>query len=266
MPASRTDRHLSTPATRPAPAARIDAIDALRGFAMVWMTAFHLSFDLHQFGFIARQNFYLDPFWTTQRLCIVSLFLFCAGLGQAAAQGVTPGEAVPAARFWRRWAQVAGCAVAVSAGSALMFPQSWISFGVLHGVAVMLLLLRWAPAWLKRPLPLLGVALAAWALPQAVASPWFDSRWTYWIGLVTHKPQTEDFVPLLPWLAPLCTGLAVGLLAARRGWSPGLRRLPAVLQPLARLGRWSLSYYMLHQPVLIGVLAALAWLRRSASA
>jgi peptidoglycan/LPS O-acetylase OafA/YrhL len=28
---------------------------------------------------------------------------------------------------------------------------------------------------------------------------------------------------------------------------------------LAALGRWSLSYYMLHQPVLIGGLMGLAW-------
>jgi uncharacterized membrane protein len=31
---------------------------------------------------------------------------------------------------------------------------------------------------------------------------------------------------------------------------------------LAALGRWSLSYYMLHQPVLIGALMALAWVTR----
>ena len=38
---------------------RFDALDALRGFAMLWMTAFHFSFDLNQFGHI-HQNFYDD--------------------------------------------------------------------------------------------------------------------------------------------------------------------------------------------------------------
>ena len=37
-----------------------------------------------------------------------------------------------------------------------------------------------------------------------------------------------------------------------------LLRQPLVpgLRPLAGLGRWSLSYYMVHQPVLIGALMA----------
>ena len=63
---------------------RIEAVDALRGVAMLWMTAFHFCFDLNHFGHI-HQNFYLDPFWTWQRSAIVSLFLLCAGLGQAIA-------------------------------------------------------------------------------------------------------------------------------------------------------------------------------------
>src|SRR6188474_1000552 len=109
------------------PASRFDSIDALRGFAIVWMTLFHFCFDLAYFGWL-KTNFHVDPFWTTQRTLIVSLFLFCAGLGQAMATG--QGQGWP--RFWKRWAQVAGCAVLVSIGSYLMFPRSFIYFGVLH--------------------------------------------------------------------------------------------------------------------------------------
>jgi peptidoglycan/LPS O-acetylase OafA/YrhL len=36
--------------------------------------------------------------------------------------------------------------------------------------------------------------------------------------------------------------------------------LAAPLQPLAVLGRWSLSFYMLHQPVFIGGILAGRWL------
>jgi uncharacterized membrane protein len=235
----------------PLRADRFDRIDALRGVAIVWMAAFHFAFDLNHFGLLEpRQNFYHDPFWTLQRIAIVSLFIFCAGLGQAAA--FDAGQGWP--RFWRRWLQVAGCAVLVSAGSALMFPKSWISFGVLHGIALMLIASRLAAplgGWLW-PLGLLAVLL-----PQWVQHPFFDTRWTNWVGLVTRKPVTEDFAPLLPWLGVMLWGLAAGqwMLKHRRAALSG--SVPRALQPLATLGRWSLSFYMVHQPVFIGAL--LGW-------
>jgi uncharacterized membrane protein len=230
---------------------RFDRLDALRGVAIVWMALFHLFFDLNHFGLLApRQNFYTDPFWTVQRACIVTLFVFVAGMSQA----VALDAAQPWPRFWRRWAQIAGCAVLVSAGSALMFPRSWISFGILHGIAAMLLAARLL-APLRGGLWVLGLAFVL--LPQFVQHPWFDSRWTNWVGLVTRKPVTEDYAPVLPWLGVMCWGLAAGqaLLARRRALLAG--SLPALGRPLAALGRWSLSFYMVHQPVLIG--AILAW-------
>ena len=242
--------HAPTPATRP----RFDRLDALRAVAIVWMAVFHFCFDLNHFGF-TRQNFYTDPFWTLQRSAIDSLFLFCAGMGQA----IALDQRQPWPRFWRRWAQVAGCALLVTLGSIWMFPRSFISFGVLHCIAVAVIVMRLsggAGRWLW----LLG--LAAILLPQFVQHPFFDARLTNWIGLVNRKPVTEDYVPLLPWLGVMWWGMAAGqwVLAHRREWLTGA--LPGGLRPLAVLGRWSLSFYMLHQPVLIGILMAVSALLR----
>ncbi len=233
---------------------RHERLDALRGAAIVWMAVFHFGFDLAHFRLI-EADFHRDPFWLHQRTAIVSLFLFCAGLGQAVAMAARPTRLRFCPRFWWRWGQVAGCALLVSAGSALMFPGSWISFGVLHGIAVMLVLMRLSADW-GRWLWLLG--LLALLLPQWVQSPLFDSRLTDWLGLVTRKPVTEDWVPVLPWLGVMWWGLAAGqwVLAHRPAWLSG--GLPRGLAPLATLGRWSLSFYMLHQPVLIG--AVMFWL------
>jgi uncharacterized membrane protein len=227
---------------------RFARLDALRGVAIVWMALFHFCFDLNHFGFV-KQNFYSDPFWTVQRTCIVTLFIFCAGLGQAVA--VTQGQSWQ--RFWRRWAQVAGCALLVSIGSWLMFKDRYIHFGVLHGIAVMLIIVRLTAGW-GRALWLAGAI--AIALPFFVQHPFFDSRFTNWTGLVTHKPATEDFVPVLPWLGVMWWGMAAGqwVLSQHRGLLTG--SLPGALHPLAVLGRWSLSFYMLHQPVFIGLLSA----------
>ena len=233
---------------------RYDAIDALRGVAIVWMTVFHFCFDLGYFRYI-RQDFYTDPFWTWQRAAIVSLFLFCAGLGQA----VAVEQRQDARRFWKRWVQVAGCALLVSAASWIVFPKSFIYFGVLHGIAVMLVIVRYSAGW-GRWLWLAGaLALALQLVAGQAHAVWpaldfLNGRGWNWLGLVSRKPFTEDYVPLIPWLGVMWWGMASGqwLLTQRRAIL--MRRLPSAVAPLSWLGRWSLSWYMLHQPILFGIL------------
>ena len=240
---------------------RFDRVDALRGVAMLWMTVFHFCFDLSHFGYGA-QNFLVDPFWTLQRTGIVRLFLFCAGLGQAIAVDRGQGWG----RFGKRWVQIGGCALLVTAGSMVMFPRSFIYFGVLHGMAIMLLVARSTTRW-QQWLWLLGSValvlpwLAHWALSGPLVD-WagaFNSPALNWLGLISQKPYTEDYVPLLPWLGVMWWGMAAGqyLLAHQRPWLQAT--VPCRLRPLALLGRWSLSYYMLHQPVLMGLLLGVAW-------
>lgn len=240
---------------------RYARLDALRGVAIVWMAAFHFCFDLNYFGYLTpRQNFQHDPFWWIQRTCIVTLFLLCAGMGQGVA--LHAGQGWP--RFWRRWAQVAGCAVLVSIGSATMFPTSWISFGVLHGIAVMLVIVRLvAPPLLARGtagrLGLAALAVVALALPRLLHHALFDSRWANWTGLVTRLPRTEDYVPVLPWLGVVLAGVLLGSWLLQRHRRIAIGAIPRAVQPLAVLGTWSLSFYMVHQPVLIGAIRAWRW-------
>lgn len=224
---------------------------------MVWMTLFHASFDLSHFGWWP-QNFRIDPFWTVQRSLIVGLFVLCAGAGQVLA--VHSGQ--DWARFWQRWWRIALCALLVTAGSALMFPRSFIFFGVLHGMAVMLIVLRCTVGW-GHWLWLAGVLafFSPWAIVGLFAycppyvQAWFNGPALNILGWVSRKPFTEDYVPLFPWLGVMWWGAAAmhTVLQSHKASDAMHSAAPSVLQPLAVLGQHSLLYYMLHQPVLVGV-------------
>lgn len=240
---------------------RFTALDALRGAAIVWMTLFHFCFDLNYLGY-SRQDFHADPFWTSQRTVIVSLFLFTAGIGQAVA--VHQGQSWQ--RFWRRWAQVAGSALLVSAGSYAMFPDSFIYFGVLHGMAVMLLIARLTAAWgawlwIAGGLAVTMKFIAIYVHAHWTGAEFLNENYLNWLGLISRKPVTEDYVPVIPWLGVMWWGMAAGHWALRRRAHWFAADTGAIGRPLTWLGRWSLSYYLLHQPVLIGLLTVVGALK-----
>lgn len=246
-------------------AGRLDRIDILRSLAMLWMTVYHFCYDLDHFGLIDA-SFSRDPFWYVQRTAIVGLFVFTAGLSQAVAHHAGLGWP----RFWRRWAQVAAGALLVTAGSALMFPDSFIYFGILHGMAAMLIVARLTAGWGGWLWPLGALAIAAKFAAPAVITAWPTLAWLNqpgWntLGFVSRLPVTQDYVPLLPWLGAMWWGLAAGHWALRhRPQWLGAADAPATgpRRAMATWGRWSLSYYLVHQPVLIGLVGGAVWLFR----
>jgi uncharacterized membrane protein len=230
----------------PAVSTRIVAIDALRGLAIIAMIAYHIAFDLNWFG-IFSADFNREPLWLTLRALIVSSFLVLVGIGLVLAQRA---DTTPA-RFWRRIALIAFCAALVSAVSYVVFPRSFVTFGILHCIALSSVL-----AWplVRIPWAALVIGLVAIALGLQLQVPAFDSAWLNWVGLMTHKPATEDYVPLLPWFGVVCVGVTVGNVLAARNFSPLRFVDDAAPAWLTWVGRHSLLVYMVHQPIILGIL------------
>jgi uncharacterized membrane protein len=247
-------------AATPKPSARFDLIDVLRGIALAMMFAYHFCFDLNYFG-VLKQDFYNDVRWIAWRAVILSSFLFLAGVGLSLAQAAGWSWA----RYWRRLSQIAGCAVLVSVGSYLAFPDSWIYFGVLHHIALASIL---ALPFLRAPRVALVLGVVLIALGASAQHTFFDAKPWHWFGLMTFKPRTEDYVPLLPWFGVALVGIFVGNLLAQPtkqihlvGWHAD----DVFTCTLAWGGRHSLLLYMLHQPFFIGALMATIGLPDAAS-
>ncbi len=229
-------------------------VDVSRGVAVILMVLYHFCFDLNYFGLI-HQNFNYNPFWLTFRALIVTCFLTLVGISLVLATNKNQRH------FWIRIGKLSAASLAVTAGSYLIFPQSFIFFGILHFIVVAsliaLLFLRFS--WLNL---VLGGAFILFGI--LFSNPWFDQPWLQWIGLMTYKPVTEDYVPLFPWLGVVFIGLFLGKFLFQdrlKGTLPVLKLKKKDLTPATQwvtgpawLGQHSLAIYLLHQPLLMGIL------------
>jgi uncharacterized membrane protein len=231
-------------------------LDRSRGLALLAMASYHLMWDLQSFGYLAT-DFATTGLPRFYARAIASTFLFLVGLSLVIAQ-------YPQLRlhgFFRRLAMIVGAAGLVSLSTWFLSPGTFIYYGILHSIAVSSLV---GLAFLRLPPALtLVAALAAIAAPHFLQSDIFNHPLLWWTGLATVYRRSDDFVPLIPWIGPVLIGIATMRIAVDRNW---LARQPAASQPSNRfdkgltfLGRHSLVFYLIHQPILIGLVAATAY-------
>lgn len=235
----------ATSADKGPPGVRRRSIDALRGFAIGLMIVYHFCFDL-RFYQVTAADFEHDPFWLGFRALVVTSFMLLVGINLVLADRA----GMPPDHFWKRIALIAGCALAASAASYLIFPRTFIYFGILHCIAVASVL-----AWPVTRRPILAAALGAVIIiaGMTLAHPAFDQRALSWLGFTTIKPATEDFVPLAPWAGVVFVGVALGHALLHADFRP-IALLDATPEWLRWLGRHSLVVYMVHQPILLSLL------------
>lgn len=233
--------------------ARWQLLDLLRGLTILAMVVFHLNWDLYYFGY-SPVDVTQEFGWVVFQKSILTSFLLLVGMGLVLGHG----NGIRWPRFWRRWAFIVVAALLTTAGTYWMFPDYFVFFGVLHAIALFSLmalpLLRWR-WWITG---LIGVVVIAanFAWNDAM----FEDRWLAWIGFWPISPPTSDVVPIFPWFGVVLLGVALMRLIMGLPLVTGIsawRSEAPVAKGVAFLGRWSLPFYLLHQPVMIGLLYGL---------
>lgn len=229
---------------------RIPAIDVARGVALVAMAVFHFGWDLENFG-IARPNMTLEPQWTYFARSIAASFLMLVGLGAWLAHH--NGLAVYS--FAKRVVFVGGSALIITIATYYATPDGFIFFGILHNITLSSLLIL---VFLRLPL-LVIIAFAALVLyaPYWARTPLLDGPIWWWSGLSQITPKANDYVPVFPWFGWVLAGLALAKLFSAFDIWQKLAQFEfsgAIGKMLRFFGRNSLIFYLLHQPVMIGML------------
>ncbi len=217
------------------------------------MVIYHLTYDLETFGGYGIES--TSGFWAWFADATASAFLFLVGISLAISYSrAGPGHF---GKYLRRGIRILAYGMALTV-VLLALGLGVVAFGILHliGVSIILAypLLRYRLANL-----ILGLCViaAGWYMrAQDVSS---ESAWLLPLGVVPENLFMPDYRPLLPWFGVVLLGLFAGNLLYGGGKRPAdvPRRTPQIARPLVPLGRNSLFIYLVHQPILVALLAAL---------
>ncbi|KAA0970511.1 DUF1624 domain-containing protein [Aureimonas fodinaquatilis] len=237
---------------------RIEVLDLTRGVALVAMAIYHFTWDLEFFGYVASGTANSGA-WRLFARGIASSFLLIVGMSLVLAnmRGLHwPG-------FLKRLAQIVAAALTITVVTYIIMPNSFVFFGILHQIAIASLI---GLFFLRLPFGITLISgLVVIALPNLFSTDLMNPRYLAWIGFAAREPFSNDIVPVFPWTGIVLLGIAAGQWLGKTGGWLRLKALnPAILStgafsPLRWIGRHSLAFYLLHQPVslaLIGTYAA----------
>lgn len=230
---------------------RIELVDFARGAALIAMAIYHFTWDLDFFGYL-EPGTSVTGGWKFFARSIASSFLFLVGFSLFLAHG----RGFRARPFFKRLVLISVAAAAITIVTYFVTPGGFIFFGVLHHIAVASLLGVLA---LRLPVPIILV-LAAFiiAAPQFVHAPFLEHPALWWTGLSRNVRPSNDYIPIFPWFGVVMLGIAAARFSARTSLLSRFDRVKLIHKvPLvAFAGRHSLTFYLLHQPVLF----SLVWL------
>ena len=225
---------------------RIWELDALRGFCIVCVIFVHFMFDLVYF--LGKQVDF-PPLYTFIQQYGGAIFVVlsgcCATLGS---------------RSFRRGVLVFGCGMLITLVTFGMYRMGMaasdvvVKFGVLHLLGVCMMLY---PLLKKLPTTALSVfAAAIVAIGYAIQGMRFSVRWLFPLGFVYPGFTSSDFFPLMPQLGWFLLGIVIGrtLYHEKRTLLPGTAQDFFLFRFFQWCGRQSLWIYLLHQPVVYGLI------------
>jgi uncharacterized membrane protein len=234
--------------------ARFWEVDAARGVAIIMMVIYHTTYDLEALG-----GYDVDATsgnWALFADATAGLFLFLVGVSLAISRSRT------SVRGWRLFGKYLARGLRIIAygmiltGVFLVLHMGVVAFGILHLIGVSIIL---AYPFLKLRFTNLVLGSLLFAVGQYVLAQDLVSE-NYWLlpfGVVPEGVIMPDYRPLLPWFGVVLIGLFFGNMIYAAGRRPASLpdKAPLPARPLLPLGRNSLFIYLIHQPIVIALLA-----------
>lgn len=226
-------------------------LDFLKGLAIVGVILYHLMFDLVYFAGMAINL--QAVVWDILAILSAGTFIFVSGISASISYYKHRETADPLGVAALRSLKLLGLALCISLSTYIMAPNEMIYFGILHFLAVAGIIAY----FLMRSL----YAIIATALAVVLAMPYIEHSYVshyylLWLGIKPYNFATLDYFPLIPWLAIFCIGMAIGVMLYPQGTSrvQFAHSNSRLVRSCAYLGKHTLLLYMVHQPILLGII------------
>jgi uncharacterized membrane protein len=234
---------------------RIWEIDFLRGLSIILMVGYHLLYDLGAMaGVKSLLGFTTDlstPAWLAAQYFFAGLFVVLSGISSTLSRGNV-----------RRSIKLLAVALLVTAVTFFYNRAATIHFGILHCLGVSILAYGLAFEKVRASVSAAvgaAVLVLGAVLPFALKSAAIRFDWLLPLGIHSPFYSSFDYFPLLPWFGVFLAGVSLGKSVYASKRSLIRRRLPVTFINFA--GRHSLLIYIIHQPIILGVLYLLGLVR-----
>ncbi len=235
---------------------RIWLLDELRGLSILLMILHHAAYDAkYMFG----AELPVDSVVVyVLHIIFASLFVLISG----AACRLTHSNL-------KRGAVCFGCGLLITAVTGIVMPDSIVVFGILHMLGIAMMLFALARPALDKISPAAGIVvfsmlavltfripegyvgipyLLEWRLPRVL----YSTEFLFFLGLPSPAFFSGDYFPLVPWLFVFIAGSYAGVYLKQRRCPDYFYKMHC--RALAAVGQNTLVIYMLHQPVIYGLL------------
>lgn len=225
---------------------RIVWIDRWRGLAVLFMMIFHTAFNL-DFLELKTIDIYSGIWFVIGNFVRLS-FLLIVGLSLFLSYKRHQSHSDYLKRHLTRAFKLFLIAMGITLITWLLFPENYIRFGILHLISAGIVFgaLSVRSAFIPFIAGLIALYSGAALAIIETANPYL-----FVFGLTTPEFKSLDYFPLFPWLGFVFFGIVLGHFLH---WLKLKTSSQKTDDPLQFIGRHALKIYLIHQPVLFGIL------------
>jgi uncharacterized membrane protein len=235
---------------------RFIELDFWRGLAIIGMAIFHFIFLLDYLGY--QDIHYTQGAWNILARLVQFSFLLLVGIGMHLSYQKSVIRGADNVSFYLH--QIKKGIIVLMSGMVVTFftmyfiPGDFVKFGILHFIGASILVLSFIA---HRPIAAGLFGILIFLLTPVVQSISVSIPVLLIFGF-SYPFSSVDYFPIFPWMAVPALGIFIGACLYKnyqpRWWGVGIKeKVPRLLSPVIFLGRKSLLVYLLHIPILMGI-------------